>query len=329
MIDSINSIISEVARDKYGNIPERNKIKTVEVENAHNLFKLTESKYSQAWNKFLDKKIIFRGMSGDYFDYKILKPGLKVSQNAYYNLYTRLLSGILPSWKEYPIRNRSFICTTCTGKALQYGDSFEEIYVVLPVNNSKIAICSNFDLWESFSKTLGTRTLNMFQFEIIDSLSIIQLEILNIERNTSRYSGLNTNKYLRKFKENFRLLLEHSTTNKIIQIFNDLSKKIDTYYFNIYKNIKLNKRNLDSDAFEKVLTFLHVSREYDCDIINYLDVLLNPNINNFKLVNINDYNEHSEIKNYEQECGYEIWTNAECLFINFQWLRENNIFTLK
>jgi len=338
MIDNINTIIARVARDKYGNIPKRNKIKEVDIESAHNLFKLIESKYSQAWSKFLEKKIIFRGISGDYFDYKILKPGLKVSENAYYNLYTRLLSGVLPSWKDYPVRNRSFICTSCIGKALLYGlsdnfyNSYEDIYVVLPINNSKIAICPKSDIWDSFPKTLGTKTLNEFQYETIDSLTIIQLEILNIEKNTSRYSGLNTKKYLNKFQENFKLILQHSTTNKIIQIFNNLSKKIDAYFFNIYENIKLNEENLNKNAlsmlinknaFNNSIKFLQELKQYDCNIINYLDVLLNPKINNFKLVNINDYNKRSAIQRHPKECGCEIWTNAECLFINYQWLIRN------
>ena len=61
-----------------------------------------------------------------------LKGGVSANSN---NLYTRLLSGILPEWREYPKRNESFICSSSIEVALNYNASVEYgagVYWVLP-----------------------------------------------------------------------------------------------------------------------------------------------------------------------------------------------------
>ena len=68
----------------------------------------------------------------------ILTPGERVSQNTN-NIYTTLFSDILPSWKDYPPRNKSFICTSDYSTALAFGQPYS--YVVLPKNGTNIGIC--------------------------------------------------------------------------------------------------------------------------------------------------------------------------------------------
>ena len=63
------------------------------------------------------------------------------------NHYTLLLSKYLDSWKSYPPRNKSFICSTASYTAEDYG----KCYHIIPFDNTQVAICPNFDLWESFA----------------------------------------------------------------------------------------------------------------------------------------------------------------------------------
>lgn len=53
---------------------------------------------------------------------------------------------ILPSWKKYPDRSKSFVCSTSQDQASDYGN----VYRVYPAGNPLIAICSSFDYWGSF-----------------------------------------------------------------------------------------------------------------------------------------------------------------------------------
>lgn len=66
------------------------------------------------------------------------------------NEYNLLLSN-LPSWKKYPRRNKSNICTTAGN--LEYAGNFGVIMTVLPFNGAKFGVCPKYDLWGSF-KTL-------------------------------------------------------------------------------------------------------------------------------------------------------------------------------
>ena len=75
------------------------------------------------------------------------------------NHYTKLLSaGGLDSWKNYPPRDRSTICTTAdTGESNEYGDT----YVVFPENGTKIGICPSYDLWGSFKPLIRAAGQNV------------------------------------------------------------------------------------------------------------------------------------------------------------------------
>lgn len=73
------------------------------------------------------------------------------------NQYTLLFSN-LPSWAEYPKRNRSIIATTSLRHASSYGNA----YLVLPFDGAKIGVCSSLDMWDTYYKNLGNNTIEMF-----------------------------------------------------------------------------------------------------------------------------------------------------------------------
>jgi len=165
IIDHINTII---ARVKPG---EENLIKSqpINEEAESEIVKLLCGRFSSAWNKyFKEEQEIWRGVkSYDYGNIVVMNPGTRISQNVN-NLYTRLMSEILPEWKEYPKRSNSFICTNSNALSSFYGDS----YLVLPENGAKIGICPKADIWDSFRLTLNHTSIPEFVAEIRAILSI-------------------------------------------------------------------------------------------------------------------------------------------------------------
>jgi hypothetical protein len=67
------------------------------------------------------------------------------------NVYTTLFSEILPSWKDYPKRSKSLICTTDPLTAGGYGNAFS----VFPQNGADIGTCPTQDFWGAFRNSVG------------------------------------------------------------------------------------------------------------------------------------------------------------------------------
>jgi hypothetical protein len=90
---------------------------------------------------------------------------VRMSENTS-NFYTMLMSN-LPSWKDWPRRNRSFICSTeeskAAGHAIDYGkpsatfnsQSENQTYVIIPCNGSKIGEVGEADIWGTRVNFLG------------------------------------------------------------------------------------------------------------------------------------------------------------------------------
>ena len=100
---------------------------------------------SDAWESFVSNgAVIYRGTS-QTSDYIKVKPQNGKRKSAYtLNYYTVAMSQ-LPSFKDYPPRDRSLICSTSTIKTREYGNTF----VVFPLNGTKIGIVNKKDIWYS------------------------------------------------------------------------------------------------------------------------------------------------------------------------------------
>lgn len=99
---------------------------------------------------------MYRGTT-DKGDFALVKPSEYNRASAYAsaNFYTLLLDN-LSEWKRYPKRSKSIVMSTDINKAWEYSDDGgKKLYVCLPVNGSKIGVCSGEDIWESFPSTLG------------------------------------------------------------------------------------------------------------------------------------------------------------------------------
>lgn len=110
----------------------------------------------KAWKK--NKGYIYRGSYtkiGKYGYMDSSKFKERTSANTT-NEYTVLINHILDSWKQYPKRN--VICSTDDNNAATYGDT----YHVFPFDNTKIGVCSNFDIWSSFKNFDQLTDVNSF-----------------------------------------------------------------------------------------------------------------------------------------------------------------------
>lgn len=95
----------------------------------------------------LSSNPIYRGIEDeDYIDVLYGKNPNKPRKSAYTSNYYTIMMDELPSWRNFPKRSLSWICSGSRNKAGVYG----RIYRVLPVGNPKIVVGSDDDIWTSF-----------------------------------------------------------------------------------------------------------------------------------------------------------------------------------
>lgn len=100
----------------------------------------------------LDKPLIVRGMrqkdkrSIEYYSISNIT-GRKSANTS--NEYTVLVDN-LPAWKEYPKRSESLICTNLNN--LGYTWDYGETFIILPENGANIGVCSSYDFWNGFGR---------------------------------------------------------------------------------------------------------------------------------------------------------------------------------
>jgi hypothetical protein len=107
---------------------------------------------------------LYRGFTS-YDPFYLIDPKLsnRVSAVAPGNFYTLLMDN-LPSWKKYPKRSKSIICTTSIRNASDYGT----LGVVFPFNKARLGVCPASDIWDSFD--IGLYEFNTNLLYIINNL---------------------------------------------------------------------------------------------------------------------------------------------------------------
>ena len=108
---------------------------------------------------------IYRGVKSNA-DY-IIADGRDVNRTASdtYNFVNLLVSGVLPEWRKYPPRNKSFICTLAKHQAEQYGD----VYYVIPLEHQYIGVCPKRDFWGAFKTIRLVDPFNDALFQLAGS----------------------------------------------------------------------------------------------------------------------------------------------------------------
>ena len=125
----------------------------VDIDN-DTLLKYLKGDYSDSINNFKNGRLIYRGVDKE-FDKRLYKPSVGGRISANTSNFVTLLVDNLDSWKQYPKRSKSLICSTDWSISEIYGP----VFIVLPKNGSKIGVCVEDDFWYSF-KSIKDETVD-------------------------------------------------------------------------------------------------------------------------------------------------------------------------
>lgn len=268
--------------DKYSK-PIRTKI-----HNNTELFDLLHTDYSQAFEKWKNGYKIYRG-SADIGNYCVLETGKRKSKSIT-NIYTILLSEILQSWKDYPKRNRSFICVSSDEIARTYTGKTGRIYYTFPINDSQIGICQTYDIWFSFKHLQRLST-----YRIHDICGIIPEYVVKLNSCSHYYPSLT--------KNDIKAIFNTENLPAIYDLFDFINNETKEYKSQIIDKISNNLT---------LLWFYRLICESNFDIISSLNDILDAKKNEFYHVSISDYLiESNQFRNKR-----EVWCGGKCLFID-------------
>jgi len=263
---------------------------------------LLNSKFSSAFNAALNDHLILRGTSNKG-SVALGIPGTRVSQHTT-NIYTRLMSDVLPSWKNYPKRNHSFICTASWWKSRDYRTNR---YLMLPANGSKIGICDNTDIWNSFYnlRKFGIDGMQSFNEQLTALISLpVVLNMDYWHEHEQEYPALRL--LYNTIEINSRISLDtyfkQKSVKEILQLFTDFE--------NLCRNSVEIKREMKetTSKFREILLKRIIDKNEH--LIAIFNDALSPEANNFKLVSIEEYG------SIEKNTTSEMWTDGECLMID-------------
>lgn len=254
IIDDINIVLAGIK----GAI----RLPSYKIISEEQLIELIKSRFSSAYKKINAGCVIYRGMN-DYSDYILATPGIRTSINTN-NFYNRLFSGILPSWKNYPKRNSSFICTSCIDTAEDFGS---KVYVVLPENGAKIGICPSDDLWNSFGSIGQLSYLNDVMLDLFDW-------------GFHKYS-----------RDSIIRLFRNADDNTLFEHLDELDYELENLDFESFSE--------DHDYSSIEMDIMQMIEARNKPLPHFLNTLLSPNKNGFMLKTIEKYNINNESHNLE------------------------------
>lgn len=192
---------------------------------------------------------IYRGLR-HRDDYLFIKPSSYNRVSANTNNYYTILFDNLPSWKDYPKRSKSIIGTVNYYTAEFYGT----IYRVIPKDGSKIGVCPEDDIWNSFH-ILNSHfmTLQDFNYCIDQCISIY---------NNNADNSINVNSY-----EELLTIFDYIQDNRdmfygiLIDMWYDGNKHMK--FIDYIDKILLNP---EKNGF-KLITYPYTEKiSYDCEI---------------------------------------------------------------
>lgn len=263
--------------------------------------KLLESTYSDSYYYHKHNKLHLYRADAMNIEYGIVTPGIRASADTT-NVYNRLISDVLPSWKQWPKRNNSIIFTSSYRAVTHYKDNVDGyIYNIFPYNSAKIVVCPTTDMWDAFENNFDGQGLNYIEDQLLKFLSTAYF----LATNTNIAETLDTYRdYYDSgqsdvaFKHIKRIFLGGSNAeiNNIINVINN---------YDIINDAVLN----DVSGFRKY--FISKMKDYKLSFMQLLDYLFAPENNGFRMVdNITDLVTITNGDHY----GYEMWTNSDCLF---------------
>lgn len=297
------------------------------------LIKLLSTKYSNALECYKNECVMFRA-NKDIGISAIITPRHRTSAGTD-NVYTLLISEILPSWKNWPKRNNSLIFSLSYDEASRYTDWFTEynkpnatieqrqLYNVFPNNDAMVAVCPYEDMWSSFkylTKKLGVgvSSIGPNLASAISAAVYIIRERASIKIPNELIATTNPNNILALF-ENDDII----TILKLFKFVDTNFKKptIDANAISTY--MKAFQQN--GVRFTKIVISDNFAKSYANSLLNniptitFLDNHMNPTINGFKLVPTLNVMDH-----INSGFNNELYTEGSCLLISTDYIADNN-----
>lgn len=243
---------------------------------------------------------LFRGLS--YADADILhKPmmmsGDRVSANT--ENYCTLFVDNHPSWRPYPPRSASMICSTSSGTARGYASG--GLYVVLVENDPLVGVCPEHDFWVSFQRLHDLGSHNMDVSDLNGSIKMIMEKLVGV----TKWSPKN----YQELQSGFNMIDNENSLS-----FPDLPPMPP-----VFSDIENAGRTYAAEACVELLKF-----QPGTTIMDKLEYLLDPKSNEFNLYKLSSMPERMHDR--------EVWTQAPAWFINTAMLptdyRDNPTFDL-
>jgi hypothetical protein len=249
----------------------------------------TKCKKFLSWGKDYTEDCLIYRKDENRGDFLLVNPKTssqdRIAPYAFKNYHNLLISN-LESWKDWPRRNKSLICAS-SYRALSHGGGFIKgpsvDYVIIPFDDTMVATGDRSDFWNCFSNLPKDED---FMEEDLDRPSIayyMTLLVNELDRNVK--PSLNTN------WNELKSFLEGSEASEHI-----ISKYFTTDY-EVLWNDNLN-------------------------LLENLNILLNPKSNNFKLTDITGVmNLYSQLDTNESEAR-ESWFEDESIMIRLDKITE-------
>ena len=247
----------------------------------------TKCKKFLNWGKDYTEDCLIYRKDEDRGDFLLVNPKLssqdRIAPYAFKNYHNLLISN-LESWKDWPRRNKSLICAS-SYRALSHGGGFIKVpkanYVIIPFDDTVVATGDRGDFWNCFPNLPKDED---FMEEDLDRPSIAYYMIslvYELDRNVK--PSLNTNwNELKSFLEG-----------------SEASEHIISKYFTTDNEV------LWDDSL---------------NLLENLNILLDPKSNNFKLTDIvGVMNLYSQLDTNESE-ALESWFEDESIMIRLDKL---------
>jgi hypothetical protein len=249
----------------------------------------TKCKKFLNWGKDYTEGCLIYRKDENRGDFLLVNPKIssqdRIAPYAFKNYHNLLISN-LESWKDWPRRNKSLICAS-SYRALSHGGGFIKgpsvDYVIIPFDDTMVATGDRSDFWNCFSNLPKDED---FMEEDLDRPSIayyMTLLVNELDRNVK--PSLNTN------WNELKSFLEGSEASEHI-----ISKYFTTDY--------------------------EVLWDDSLNLLENLNILLNPKSNNFKLTDITGVmNLYSQLDTNESEAR-ESWFEDESIMIRLDKITE-------
>jgi len=248
-------------------------------------YKAFKAQADHSYSTALSGKLpLFKGITWDkeLSDYLLVAPitFMRTSKTASKNGNTyNILLNNLPSWQNFPLRQKSLIATTSLSTAKSFsvpfpaqGLTFGRTYRVLPKNMSTVVISPKSDIWYCFDDSLKQ------ELEIDNTISLKQFNRYIAEIATALGFDNSFDKNWPLFNDFITALLKANCSSR---------KHLSKIARKLFDRLKDNKT----------------------DILGYLDRVLGPTKNDFRA---RVYSAHSNLRGLPDN---EVWTDSCCLLV--------------